>query len=129
MSEKSVAQKLLFKPGQTVWVVNPPPDIIDLLGKIPDQVEILSSAMSPVDIIQMFSASRQALEEQLPRVQPFLKPGGILWVTYYKGTARVKTDINRDTINAYAHTLGLEGVAMISVNEDWSAMRFKASSR
>jgi hypothetical protein len=128
MSEKSVAQKLLFKPGQKVWVVNPPPDYIDLFGQIPDKVEILTSATGPVDIIQLFSASRQDLEEQLPRVKPLLKPGGILWVTYYKGTARVKTDINRDTINLYAHTLGLEGVAMISVNEDWSAMRLKALS-
>ena len=46
-------------------------------------------------------------------------------MTYHKGTSRVKTDINRDTINAYAHSLGLEGVAMISIDEDWSALRLK----
>jgi hypothetical protein len=37
----------------------------------------------------------------------------------------VKTDIHRDTINAYAKTLGLEGVAMISIDDDWSALRLK----
>jgi hypothetical protein len=37
----------------------------------------------------------------------------------------VKTDIHRDTINAYAQTLGLQGVAMISINDDWSALRLK----
>jgi hypothetical protein len=37
----------------------------------------------------------------------------------------VKTDINRDTINAYAASLGLQGVAMISIDDDWSALRLK----
>ena len=46
-------------------------------------------------------------------------------VTYYKGTSRVKTDINRDTISAYTHSVGLEGVAMISIDDDWSALRLK----
>jgi hypothetical protein len=48
-----------------------------------------------------------------------------MWVTYHKGTSKVKTDINRDTINAYVHSIGLEGVAMISIDEDWSALRLK----
>ena len=128
MSEKSIAQKMLFKPGQKVFLVTPPPDYIELLGQIPDGVEILTRTTVPVDIIQLFSASRKGLEEQMPWLKPLIKPGGMLWITYYKGTARVKTDINRDTINAYAHTLGLEGVSIISVNEDGSAMRFKGLS-
>ncbi len=37
------------------------------------------------------------------------------------------TDINRDTIAEYARTLGLEGVAMISVDDDWSALRLKVA--
>jgi hypothetical protein len=46
-------------------------------------------------------------------------------VTYNKGTSKHKTDINRDSINAYAHSIGMEGVAMISLDEDWSALRLK----
>jgi hypothetical protein len=34
-------------------------------------------------------------------------------------------DINRDSIAAYAATIGLQAVAMISVDEDWSALRLK----
>ena len=46
---------------------------------------------------------------------------------YHTGTSKVKTDIHRDTINAYAHTPGLTGVFMISIDEDWSALRVKAT--
>ena len=37
----------------------------------------------------------------------------------------LKSDINRDSIAAYAPTLGLQEVAMISVDEDLSAQRLK----
>jgi hypothetical protein len=75
--------------------------------------------------ILAFVASRQELEAQLPRLKEALAAKGKLWVAYHKGTSRMKTDINRDTMRAYAQTLGLEAVAIISVNEDWSALRLK----
>jgi hypothetical protein len=125
VSEKSIAQKLLIKPGRQVLFVNPPEGYPELIGPLPEGVTVLADAGAPVDLIQVFVKNRAELEEQLPRLKGLLKPGGLLWVTYYKGTARVKTDIHRDTINAYAHTLGLEGIAMISVDEDWSALRLK----
>ncbi len=34
-------------------------------------------------------------------------------------------NINRDSIAEYALSLGLEGVAIISVDDDWSALRLK----
>ena len=68
---------------------------------------------------------RKDLEEQLPRLKPLLAPKGLLWVTYHKGTSKQKSDINRDSIAAYALTIGLQAVAMIAVDEDWSALRLK----
>jgi hypothetical protein len=50
----------------------------------------------------------------------------VLWVSYFKGTAKTKTDINRDSLHAYARSIGLEGVSLISIDDDWSAMRFKS---
>ena len=50
---------------------------------------------------------------------------GKLWVSYYKGTSKIKTDINRNNLREYAQSKGLKTVAMISINKDWSAMRLK----
>ncbi len=49
----------------------------------------------------------------------------MLWVTYPKGTSKVKADINRDIIREYARTIGLEAVALVSVDDTWSALRLK----
>jgi hypothetical protein len=127
MSDKSVAQKLLIKSGQTVFFANPPAGYVASMADSLAGVTVLENVDQPVDFIQLFVANRKELEIQLPRLKNGLKPSGSLWVTYHKGTSSIKTDINRDTINAYAATLGLQGVAMISIDADWSGLRLKYS--
>jgi len=125
MSDKTVAQKLMIKEDRTVLLVNAPRGYQAKLGALPKNVTVLKQANQPADVIQVFVADRKELEVQLPKLKPLLNPNGMLWVTYFKGTARTKTDINRDSIAAYARTIGLEGVAIISVDDDWSALRLK----
>jgi hypothetical protein len=125
MSDKSIAQKLFIKPNSKFMLVNPPDGYLARLGEFPLGVVLLNDSNSPVDAIQVFVANRSELEAQLPRLKQLMTPKGMLWVTYHKGTSKVKTDINRDTIYTYALTLGLEGVAMISIDEDWSTLRLK----
>ncbi len=125
MSDKSVAQKLLIKTGYAVLLVNPPENYSSLLGELPPNVTIMKEAKQPADLIQAFVLSREELEHTLPGLKSLVKPKGSLWISYYKGTSKHKTDINRDSIVAYARTIGMEGVAMISLDEDWSALRLK----
>jgi hypothetical protein len=125
MSDKSITQKLFIKPGIKFLLVNPPDGYLTRMGELPIGTILLSDSSCIVEAIQVFVSNRTELEAQLPMLKELLAPKGMLWVTYHKGTSRVKTDINRDTINAYALTLGLEGVAMISIDEDWSALRLK----
>ncbi len=127
MSEKSVAQKLIIKPGAQVRVVKPPIDIIHLLGTLPEGASLVDGAETILlaDLILLFVDNRVDLEALLPGLRTALTKQGTVWVAYHKGTSQIKTDINRDSINAYASTFGFQGVAMISINEDWSALRLK----
>jgi len=125
MSEKSVIQRLFIRPGNKVLLINPPEGYPAKISELPEGAMLLSVPDQPVDVIQVFVANRAELETQLPRLKELLASKARLWVTYHKGSSRVKTDINRDTINAYARSIGLIGVAMISIDEDWSALRLK----
>ena len=125
MSDKSIAQKLFIKPTNKVLLVNPPAGYLAQMDELPAETILLSDTSCLVEVIQIFVVNRAELEAQLPRLKELLAPKGKMWVTYHKSTSKVKTDINRDTINAYAHSIGLEGVAMISIDEDWSALRLK----
>lgn len=125
MSDKSIAQKLFIKPGNKFLLINPPAGYLAQMGELPEGTIILSDSSCLVEVIQVFVTNRAELIAQLPRLKELLTPKGMIWVTYHKGTSKVKTDINRDTINTYAHTISLEGVAMISIDDDWSALRLK----
>lgn len=133
MPEKSIAQKLFLKEGMTVLLVNAPAGYGAKLGKLPKDAKIVKESSVPVDFIQVFLANRKEAEAYAPKMKKLLKPNGLLWLCYLKGTSKTKTDpsagsgqrINRDTLHAYARTVGLEGVSLISIDDDWSAMRFK----
>ncbi len=125
MAEKTIAQKLFIKPGHKVLIVNAPKGYKSTISALPDKAIILTKAVAPIDVIQVFVANRKELQAQLPKLKPLLAPNGILWLTYLKGTAKIKTDINRDTIYPYAQSIGLQTVSMISIDDDWSAMRMK----
>ena len=127
MSTKSNAQKLLIKEGYRVLFVHPPENQAELLGEMPPKITVVEDAVSPVDFILAYIADRKELEKHLGELKKRLKPRGLLWIAYHKGTSKVKTDINRDTINGYAHSLGMEGIAMISMDDDWSALRLRIS--
>jgi hypothetical protein len=125
MSDKSVAEKLLIKTGYKVLLVNIPPDYKSMQGELPAGTIVLEKSTEKADLIQVFVSSKKELESQLSSLKPLLKPKGLLWITYPKGTSAIKTDINRDSINVYAQTMGLTGVAMISIDDTWSALRLK----
>ena len=125
MAEKTVAQKLGLKPGQTMLLKQAPADAASLLGKLPAGAELVTASKKPCAFILMFAKDRAALVKGLAGCKSLLEPKGVLWVAYIKGTSAKKTDINRDSIREYAPTVGLDTVAQIAIDDDWSALRLK----
>ena len=125
MPNKSIVQKLFLKEGQAFLLVDPPEGYRALLGDLPAGVTLLTGLAGPADVIQCFITTQAALLDLAPRLKAALKPKGILWLTYPKGTGRLKTDLNRDILREIVIGFGLETVALFSVDETWSAMRVK----
>jgi len=57
-----------------------------------------------------------------------LKPGGLLWFAYRKKSSKVKTDISRDIIWEGLMSIGIHPVTLISIDDTWSALRFRPST-
>lgn len=54
-----------------------------------------------------------------------IEPDCVLWFAYPKGTSKIKTDINRDTIRMTGEEFGITTVTAISIDDTWSALRFR----
>ncbi len=61
------------------------------------------------------------LSEQLKYIQP----DSVFWIAFPKGTSKIKTDITRDIIRETAEEYGIKTVTAISIDETWSALRFR----
>ncbi len=127
MSDKSIAQRLYIKEGYKVLLVNAPENYRKALGALPKNAKLVGKLDDSVDLVQLFVANKRDLEKQVARLKPNLTPRVVVWISYLKGTAKTKTDINRDSLHAYCKTVGLNGVSLVSIDHDWSAMRFKVS--
>lgn len=125
MEPKSLAEKFKIKSGRSVRVVNAPDGYASVLEPLPPDVAVVEDGETPADVVLGFVASRRELEEQLPSLVAAMKSGGALWLCWPKGGSRIRTDINRDSLAAYAASQGLDAVANVSVDADWSALRFK----
>lgn len=124
-STKPLAEKLQLKSGRKVAILNAPSSFNKALGKLPSGVEIVRET-EKADVVLIFVHNQKELDKALPRVRKMLLANdSFVWVNYPKLSSKLKGDINRDTIAADALKQKLEGVAMVSIDDDWSALRLK----
>ena len=122
---KSPAHKLGLQPGGRLRAMGAPPGLAALLGALPERAVITEHGDSPAALILLFARNSTELVRQLPRAMAAMEPSGALWVAYYKGTAGIATDINRDIIREHAGTLGLCPTTILAIDPRWSALRLK----
>jgi hypothetical protein len=124
MGDAALIKKLGIKPGQRAAVVNPPDGYGDRIGP-PQGVEVTTELDGTFDFVQVFAKDRATLDRHLEAAYAALKPGGLFWISYPKGSSKVPTDLNRDVfLEALTH-LGVRPVTQVSVDDVWSALRFR----
>lgn len=131
MSAKSLAEKLLIKPGHRVLVIDAPRSYATALDPLPAGAKLArdrGGAIGARDAVHLFVATQSALAEHAPRAIAAANEGAVLWIAYPKQTGKVASDLTRDRGWGPMHDAGYEGVAIVAVDEDWAAMRFKRRS-
>lgn len=124
MPDKSILEKLQVKPGRSLLILNPPQDFLAKAGAMPSGAELFLEKQ-PAFIVMAFLRSMQEFLTMLSEIDRLLQPSGIFWVAYPKLTSVLKGDVNRDTLNATAQQRGWTGVAIILIDDNWSALRLK----
>ena len=122
MSEKTIADKMFLRTAKSMLILNGTVHP-GMVAQMPP--DLIKNDQDKVDVVLLFAMNRKELEQYFPIAKERLGDKGSLWIAYLKQTASKATDINRDTINAYAKDNGITGVAMISIDGDWSGLRMK----
>ena len=117
---KSVADKLLIKPGATVWSSDR--SRLGLLGSLPEGVRPVD-ALGEADAALVFADDAASLREILGAHVAELAEPRAFWVAYPKGS---RSDVNRDSLWPILAEHGMRPIAQVAVDDVWSALRFRA---
>ena len=117
-SQRPLAGKLGIKAGSRVAVLYGPKGYTSALGKSASLTTRLAG--KPFDLVQAFYEDQKSLKADLPKLKKAIHRMGKIWICWRKGNL---TDLNRDAIWAIGEKVGLDSVASIAVDEDWSALK------
>jgi hypothetical protein len=126
-----LAKKLGLKAGMRVVLSDAPDGFVDLLGELPEGVELVfgrtdtlpDARVSACDILHIFTNLRDGLFRSLDAGRHSIKQEGAIWVSWYKKAAKLPTEITEDTIREAALPLGLVDVKVCAVDEKWSGLK------
>lgn len=80
----------------------------------------------PYEFMMLFVKSISDVEQLAPVALHNLTADGILWFCYPKKTSKkYSSDLERDHGWKTLNDAGFYGIRMVSVDDDWSAMRFR----
>ena len=122
MADKTIADKMYLKTAKLLAVFNGAVHP-GMVAQLPQ--EMIVDGHEPVDVVLVFAMNQKELDQWWPAALARLGEKGSLWVGFLKHSAPKATDIDRDAIFAFAKGHGVTGVALISMDADWSAVRLK----
>ena len=118
-------KKMNFKEGMKIMLFEVPNKFQTLSHRWQSQGLLVISNQSP-DLILGFISSKKELEMLFPVMNSYVTSDQIFWLAYPKKSSKTyKTDISRDSGWALLGEYDYEGVRQVSLNEDWSALRFR----
>lgn len=120
-------KKLNLKDQGEIVIVNAPQSFEAELTKL-DPVRVVRDPdkIKSVEFAIAFAITQAELD-RISKLLTAKAPGdAILWIAYPKKTSkRYQCEFNRDSGWSVLGAAGFEGVRMVAIDEDWSALRFR----
>jgi hypothetical protein len=125
---KTLLEKLNYKGQKRIAIINSEENFrLAELNELKDiQVDNNIDQRYPYDFMIIFVRKAEEIEKITPVALHNLVVEGLLWFCYPKKTsANFSSDIDRDHGWKALNDLDFFGIRMVSIDEDWAAMRFR----
>lgn len=116
---RTVAQKLLVKPGDTLWLSDPAR--ADLVGELPDGV-VGAESFGAASVALVLVEDEPGLRAFAEAHRALLGSPRALWLLYPKGN---RIALNRDSLWRIMAAYDVRPITQVAIDEVWSALRFR----
>jgi hypothetical protein len=116
-------KKLGIKPGHKLVLINQPENYFQLLEA--DVTDQLCNKNEVPDLIHLFTVTKKEFESEMKRLDRVIEKNKkiVIWVSWYKKSSGIATDITEDTIRNFALRNNLVDVKVCAVSDIWSGLK------
>jgi hypothetical protein len=116
-------KKLDVKPEYKMLVINPPDNYFELLET--DVTDQLTARNETPDWIHLFVKSKKEFESEMKKLLLIAKKNRsiTIWVSWYKKSSGIATDLTEDVIRNFALKNKLVDVKVCAVSNVWSGLK------
>ncbi len=118
-----LAKKLGIKENFIIMLVNEPTYYFGLFSDMPAGIKTITDKHSKVNFIHYFATNLKALYNDIDLLRSQLEPNGMLWVSWYKKSSKMATDVTEDLIRELALKNKLVDIKVCAVDEVWSGLK------
>ncbi len=120
-----ILKKLQFKGQSPVLVLAAPAEFKETKAAL--EVPVHVAAKGRYGFVLGFAKSRaEAVAHAKVAKKALADQRSVFWIAYPKGSSKkYQADLNRDSLHALLEQHGFDGVSLVALDEDWSALRFK----
>ncbi|MGH2553485.1 MAG: hypothetical protein ACRDEB_07200 [Chitinophagaceae bacterium] len=106
-----------------ILLINPPDNYHELINSNIER-QLCRKHELP-DFVHLFVKTKNEFETNLNRLIPVCKKNSviIIWVSWFKKSAKIPTDVTEDLIRDFALANGLVDVKVCAVSEVWSGLK------
>lgn len=125
---QTLIEKLNYKGQRRIALLNAGEDFYKLISDDLKDVIIDREIdqRCPYGFILVFVKSISEVEQVSPVILHNLMADGVLWYCFpKKSSKKFKSDLSRDKGWDVLTESGLAGIRLVSIDEDWSAFRFR----
>ena len=121
-------KKLQYKLQSQVLIVNAPEEFEPVLEEWKKMASVMTEAPKGLgfSLAMIFVKTEKEVAAAAKKYVRALEPDAVFWMVYPKKTSKkYKAQISRDSGWAALGELGFEPVTLVSLDDDWSALRFR----
>ena len=120
-------KKLNLKDQQEILVLQPPESFEGELAALSDVLVVRDlTNVEKVNFVLAFVTRQAELDEISTALAAKAEGDALIWIAYPKGSSKKYTcEFNRDSGWRMLGEAGFEGVRIVAIDEDWSALRFR----
>ena len=114
-------KKLGISAGTQLLLIDAPNDYFDLLQA--DFTPKVVKSGKTANVVHLFAIRAAELESQFQQLIAQVRPDTIIWISWYKKSAKMDTDITEDHIREIVLPTGWVDVKVCAVSEQWSGLK------